>query len=653
MGEDTANQGAFDPAPWIEEGVRHVDLTAGTTGLISLLATSREWLSGLADERQRSVLLRRHALALREGTPLYELTAALIAPWLAHRFAGQPGGASVVIARANLIALLDHLHRPASAATDPWRGLVEWVWMRAPEQVDAHGRALDPLDHGGPDTAQRRAVRLLLAYVQEFARSVVDILAIDEASSERRDLLLGRRAVGDPAALLPPAAGALADAVLSPRPIDDHLTIMGLGHYQAVREALYKNTFGEMDGQLWPTAELTRHGEVLGRAQLRPPGTDAQQLLQPDQIELWSKTMWQQRGELSDLDADVLDALSAIWLHQARSVQDSARATVDVLLAMRGIAPKLRGDGRRSGYHHRQRQEALKALAHIQNLWIDIANREIEATPGGEESDTAVRRRPGRLVVQSRAFVITDRVGIAYDSGEFDINIFHFRPGEVFAAFLLGPGNQTALLSAKALRYDPYRQVWEKRLARFLSWQWRAANGSVDDQIYTVGELLTAVGKEVDARRPTETLDRLDRALDTLSDDGVIAGWSYLGWQEPAYGHRGWATDWLQAQVQVAPPDVVAARYHQFGLPILLLPAGSGEISPPQHAPSALPSSAEAIGTLIKATRRSRGGLTQADVAAALGVTQGFISKLERGQGAGRHLADPDFRQRLATWLAG
>ncbi len=655
MVDDTTARGAFDPTPWLEEGLRQINLATGAAGLAALLATAPEWLPRLADERQRSALLRQHTVALRRGTPLYELTAALITPWLVHRLAGQSGGASAVTTRANLVALLAHLHRPASAATDPWSGLVEWVWMHARGETGVPGQGLGPLDRADLDAVARQAVELLLAYAQEFARSVVDTLAVDEASGERLDLLLGQRAVGDPAALLPPAGQSIADpAILSPRSVDDHLTVMGLGHYQAVREALYKNTFGEMEGQLWPTAELTRRGEVLGRAQLRPPGTDAQRLLQPDQLELWSKKMWQQRGELSDLDADVLDALSAIWLHQARLVQDSARATVDALLAMRGITPKLRGDGRRSGYHHRQRQEMLRALAHIQNLWIDIAEREIEAAPRCDEGDAAARRRSGRLVFQSRAFVITDRVGIAYDSGEFDIDFFYFRPGEVFAAFLLGPGNQTALLSARALRYDRYRQVWEKRLARFLSWQWRAAaDSSVDGQMYTVGELLNAVGKEVDARRPTETRDRLERALDTLSEDGVIAGWNYRNWQEPAYGQRGWVLDWLETEVLVMPPAVVAAQYRQFSLPITLLATGSIEASPPESAPPPLPPSPETVGALIKATRKSRGNLTQADVAAALGVTQGFVSKLERGQGAGRHLTDPDFRQRLVAWLAG
>ncbi len=63
-----------------------------------------------------------------------------------------------------------------------------------------------------------------------------------------------------------------------------------------------------------------------------------------------------------------------------------------------------------------------------------------------------------------------------------------------------------------------------------------------------------------------------------------------------------------------------------------------------------LPDSPDELGRLIK-NRRTRLGLNQAQVGAALGVTQGYISKLERGK-------VPDvtpsaaFRRRLRDWLA-
>jgi len=85
----------------------------------------------------------------------------------------------------------------------------------------------------------------------------------------------------------------------------------------------------------------------------------------------------------------------------------------------------------------------------------------------------------------------------------------------VFAHFLAGPGRQTALLSAKALQYDPYRQTWEKRLTRYLSWQWRCeAHTGNYLQPFAVATLLTAIGYPVNRRRLTWQRDRLEKTPD-------------------------------------------------------------------------------------------------------------------------------------------
>ena len=45
----------------------------------------------------------------------------------------------------------------------------------------------------------------------------------------------------------------------------------------------------------------------------------------------WAQRMWEQREELSDLDADALDALCGLWLTQAQRSGDDAVADVDEL----------------------------------------------------------------------------------------------------------------------------------------------------------------------------------------------------------------------------------------------------------------------------------------------------------------------------------
>ena len=69
---------------------------------------------------------------------------------------------------------------------------------------------------------------------------------------------------------------------------------------------------------------------------------------------------------------------------------------------------------------------------------------------------------------------------------------------QIFAHFLFGAGRQTALLAAQALRYDPVQQAWEKRLARYLSYQWRCkAYASNLLQSFKVASLLTAVEEKI------------------------------------------------------------------------------------------------------------------------------------------------------------
>ncbi|HEX5501584.1 MAG TPA: hypothetical protein VFW96_03110, partial [Thermomicrobiales bacterium] len=502
---------AFNPAEWLADATRQVNVGAGADALVAALTALDAWSPPAGDDARRRDLAVRLAAALQRDTPLYELTASLIVPYVAalyrHRrpAAGAPARDDLARARGQHIAAMTALFTARDGGFDPWLGLAEWLWTHlaawAAATVEGQAgqealRALTGDEHrrllaghlraASATVLQERCTQLLLSYAQELARVVVEALALPGAPLKRLEQLLGLRPVHAPADLLPPRRPDSWNA-LAPLLQGDHLHVMSSAHYQALREALYKNSFRQVEGNPWPTAQLLKGG-VLGQAQLRPPAADGQALLPPEQVELWATAMWQQREELSDLDADALDALSALWLNQARTVQDRAVADVDGLLALRGIKPKGKGGGRRAGYEPEQREEMLRALSHIQNLWINIAEVEVYEETGGRRG-----RAPVRQTIQSRAFVITDRVGQLQMNGYMDVRKFIFRPGEVFAHFLLGPGHQTALLSAMALKYDPYRQTWEKRLARYLSWQWRTkARNSDYLRPYRVATLLDA-----------------------------------------------------------------------------------------------------------------------------------------------------------------
>lgn len=223
--------------------------------------------------------------------------------------------------------------------------------------------------------------------------------------------------------------------------------------------------------------------------------------------------------------------------------------------------------------------------------------------------------------------------------GRLDIHTFIFRPGKVFAIFLSGPGRQTALLSAKALQYDLNNERWEKRLTRYLSWQWRCRAHSVTyKQPYRIEILLEAVGEKLNTSRPHRTRERLEKAMERLLTDGVLKGWQYEQWDENIASQYGWAKKWLQATVSVEPPDNIRNQYQNLGR--YETPAQT------LRAPKAAPAARNMLGDQIEQHRRKR-GLAQAAAAHQLGITQSYLSKLESGTAKPNH----DLLERIQLWL--
>jgi DNA-binding transcriptional regulator YiaG len=439
-----------------------------------------------------------------------------------------------------------------------------------------------------------------------------------------------------------------------------NLTVLGSLLYQAVREALSKNTFQSLEGSPWPTARLEK-GNSRGQAQLRPAILDNQPLLAPQEIENWSQLMWKQREELSDLDADALDLLSHIWLQQARSPSHYAVGDVDQFLAMRGLKPKQGGDGRRGGYEPEQRAEMLKALSHIQNLWLNMGQVEV-AEPkskrkrGSQKVSQYEANLTSKQDIQSKAFIITDRIGQLNMDGYMDVRRFIFQPGHLFAHYLFGPGRQVALLSAKAIQYDPYRQKWEKRLARYLSWQWRSQAQRGDYlRPYQVASLLETIGEAVNERYPSKTRERLEKALDALQNDGVISGWQYDQWDETATARRGWINTWQQATLLIEPPDSIKEAYTLLK-PAIIKGLLSENVSNTnstanlaKHSRGATTITPETLELVAQIKRhRKKLRLSQLQVAEHLKIAQSYFSKLESG-----HVnPSTQIQKRLQEWLA-
>ena len=414
---------------------------------------------------------------------------------------------------------------------------------------------------------------------------------------------------------------------------DQHLTVLNPAHYQAIRESLTHNTFAEVEGVPWPTASIDT-GPARGLIQLRPVTVDAQTWMSPEDTDRWAARMWEQRKELSDLDADALDSLCALWLTQAQRIDEDVVGDIDELLAMRGLQPKRNGAGQTGGYRPEQREAMWRAVLHVQNLWVHLSTIEVYQYLGIRPRRR--RHQPTEETVQSRVVAITDRLGHLRPDGFFDVEKFIFRPGKVFAHFLFGTGRQTALLAAQALRYDPVRQTWEKRLARYFSYQWRCKAHAGDlFQPFKIASLLAAVGHTLNLRDPARTRARLEKALDILLQDSIIAAWQYERWDEAATTHRGWGKIWLQATIMIEPPESVRDYYQRLT----------------HHGESiqlALPVS-QTLGTRLRQQRQQL-GLTLTQVAEQLHISPSHLHRLEQGHRGKRPAAQ--LQQRLEAWLA-
>lgn len=316
-----------------------------------------------------------------------------------------------------------------------------------------------------------------------------------------------------------------------------------------LRQAFAKREFRKDPDSSWPTAALPKSG---GRAQLKPVEVDDQPLLPPKREIALAKSMLAECKKLSDLDADVLDAVSALYLERAQSPTDDVKASINELLEMRGLEPRLSGQRRRGGFSFRQRAAISNSLTHLEDVWLTFPDFRVRAI--------------SRDVLQTRCFVVSDRKGQLLTDGSLDIREFIFRPGLIYGEFLFGQWRQTAWLAKKALHYHPVKEVWEKRVARYLSWQWRVrASGRSYFQPIGVKTLLDIVGPSAIPDRPGRIRARLESCLDRLKDDSVIAQWQYHGWPQLFDEARNWKERWASANILVEPPDLIRDAYRRIG----------------------------------------------------------------------------------------
>lgn len=267
--------------------------------------------------------------------------------------------------------------------------------------------------------------------------------------------------------------------------------------------------------------------------------------------------LWEQVRTLDDLTSDALLVCLAHWASRSDGPETPVWITAEAILDARGIQRKRYNNepgNWRHGHRTEDRMDAGRALAQLENIWVRLVD--VEVIPKGKG-----RQRSQAITGNSRALAMLDTVTQEDIDGRPIFLGARVMPGQWAQRFWDLGLRWRGLLAQKALEYDPYRERVEKRLGKYFAFFFRwNAGGRTDAMLLNVSTLLTESGLEADRRNPQRTRDRLERGLNKLRDDRVIADWAYrrdLGDLPP----RGWLDGWMGMGVEITPPTELREQY--------------------------------------------------------------------------------------------
>ncbi len=124
------------------------------------------------------------------------------------------------------------------------------------------------------------------------------------------------------------------------------------------------------------------------------------------------------------------------------------------------------------------------------------------------------------------------------------------------APFLEGTAKlNLAIYVQKVLSYDPYHQVWEKKLGYYITFHLRISSAACQRTLRVkIGNLLKACSLPINAERPHETVQRFEQALHRLKCDGLISDYGLVGhdYNDLPRSRDKWLSMWLGWEYKIS-----------------------------------------------------------------------------------------------------
>lgn len=370
--------------------------------------------------------------------------------------------------------------------------------------------------------------------------------------------------------------------------------------YQSVLKALSNNEFHYFKGEY---SALITANRIKGKVSL---------MTKEEQV---SDELLKILSSQAELTTDILDLISHIYLKDAVTSKDLIEINIDQLLTLRGLQPKLAGNGRRGGFEKEQREQVLDALRVLQHLYVDI--EEITVYENNKRVQKAIKGRVFRFYCSEHKEVCSFK--------DKELTSFYVQIGEIFIDYLSGSGRQVKLLPQKVLTYHPYQRTIEKKMMRYFSWRFRTQARRGDYlQSLKIKTLLRQINFERKSLSPSRFRDRFEKALDQLMDDQLIASWQYDQWDESTVERRNWINDWLEAAIIILPPQSIITYYQ---------PLEKRQVKrkqTPTKKLAVLETVPHDVGLKLKEKRLEK-QLTLAQLAKIIDISVSYLSHIERG----------------------